>query len=45
MGLGIFIVKVRQTKQVSFVLGFHYIYCLLRVDTEKLVFLTFSIFR
>ena len=39
-----FIVKVLQTKQVSLVLGFLYIYCLLWVDTGKLVFLTFGIF-
>ena len=45
MGLGIFIVKVLQTEQVSFVSGFLYIYCLPRIDTGKLVFLTFGIFR
>ena len=44
MSLGIFIVKVRQTKQVSFVSGFLYIYCLLRVDTGKLVFLPLATF-
>ncbi|XP_043583214.1 protein HEXIM1-like [Bombus pyrosoma] len=33
MGLGIFIVKILQIKQVSFVSGFLYIYSLLSVDT------------